>query len=382
MNSSLSILADENIPALEPLFGPLGQLRRLPGRTLSADDVADADILLVRSVTRVGPDLLAGSSVRFVGTATIGTDHLDIPWLEEAGIHWCNAPGCNADSVVDHVLSALWHLAAERGRDPLDFCVGVVGAGNVGGRLLRRLEALGMRTLVCDPPRAEQEGEAGFVSLEQVLQEADLVALHTPLTDSGDHATWHLLQEDNLPLLKPGAILLNAGRGAVIDNGALLRLMERRDDLTLVLDVWEEEPDLDPQLARHCALATPHIAGYSLDGKIRGTWMLYQALCRWLEIDTALTLEEVLPPPAISRIVAGGVLDPLDPMRLIHDPYRDDRALRRTLGLPPTQKALAFDRLRREYPIRREFSSLELAGIEDPEQRRLFAALGFRLAMA
>lgn len=246
MNSSLSILADENIPALEPLFGPLGQLRRLPGRTLSADDVADADILLVRSVTRVGPDLLAGSSVRFVGTATIGTDHLDIPWLEEAGIHWCNAPGCNADSVVDHVLSALWHLAAERGRDPLDFCVGVVGAGNVGGRLLRRLEALGMRTLVCDPPRAEQEGEAGFVSLEQVLQEADLVALHTPLTDSGDHATWHLLQEDNLPLLKPGAILLNAGRGAVIDNGALLRLMERRDDLTLVLDVWEEEPDLDP----------------------------------------------------------------------------------------------------------------------------------------
>lgn len=381
MSAPLKILADENIPALEPLFGSLGELQRRPGRTLAAQDVAQADILLVRSVTRVDAALLADSRVRFVGTATIGTDHLDTRWLEAAGIQWCNAPGCNADSVVEYVLSTLWLLATEQGRDPLACTVGVVGAGNVGGRLVQRLQALGMRTLVCDPPRAEREGEAGFVALEQVLEEADLVALHTPLTRSGAHPTHHLLNAGNLRHLKQGAILLNAGRGPVIDNEALLRLTQTREDLTLVLDVWEQEPGLDVRLAQHCAIATPHIAGYSLDGKIRGTWMLYRELCRWLGVPQSQTLDAVLPAPRMAQLNCTDGLDPTDPMRLIYDPYRDDRALRRTLSLPPQQRAQAFDRLRREYPVRREFASLTLAGIEDPQQRQLFAALGFSLAM-
>lgn len=382
MNAPLRILADENIPALEPLFGPLGELQRRPGRTLRAADVAEADVLLVRSVSRVNAELLANSRVRFVGTATIGTDHLDIEWLESAGIRWCNAPGCNADSVVEYVLSALWQLAAEQGRDPLTFSVGVVGAGNVGGRLVKRLRMLGVRTLVSDPPRAEREGGEGFVALQQLLEEADLVALHTPLTHSGEHATHHLLNAGNLKALKPGAILLNAGRGPVIDNAALLELVERRQDLTLVLDVWESEPGLNVRLAQRCAIATPHIAGYSLDGKIRGTWMLYRELCQWLDRPMTLSLDEVLPPPVVARLTCCDGLDPRDPLRLVYDPYRDDRALRRTLALPAEERALAFDRLRREYPVRRELASLTLEGIREPDQRRLLAALGFSLAIA
>lgn len=382
MSAPLKILADENIPALEPLFGALGELRRRPGRNLSAEDVADADLLLVRSVTRVDADLLAESNVRFVGTATIGTDHLDIPWLESAGIHWCNAPGCNADAVVEYVLSALWQLAGEQGRDPRGLSVGVVGAGNVGGRLVKRLQALGMQVLVCDPPRAEREGEQGFVELEALLQQADLIALHTPLTRAGHHATHHLLHAGNLKLLRQNAILLNAGRGPVIDNAALLELARVRDDLTLVLDVWEREPDLDPALARRCAVATPHIAGYSLDGKIRGTWMLYQRVCEWLGIAAQRSLSDVLPAPSIARLSGSDQLDPRDPIRLVYDLYRDDRALRRTLDLPAAQRAIAFDQLRRQYPVRREFASLIIEGVSDPGQRSLLAALGFSLAIA
>lgn len=382
MNPGLKILADENIPALEALFGDLGELRRLPGRNLSAADVADVDILLVRSITRVDETLLGNAAVKFVGTATIGTDHLDTRRLDERGIRWCSAPGCNADAVVEYVLSALWHLCAEREMDPLGLTVGVVGAGNVGGRLVARLRALGVEVLVCDPPRAAREGSEGFVELEQLLASADLVALHTPLTRGGDHPTHHLLNQSNLGLLKPEAILLNAGRGPVIDNRALTEFMQRRTDLQLVLDVWEDEPLVQPELAAQCAIATPHIAGYTLDGKIRGTWMLYREVCSWLGRPAAVTLDSVLPEPEVAALAVNGSVDPLRPIALVYDPYRDDRALRRTLYLPPTERMAAFDRLRKEYPVRREFSSLRIDGLEDEGQVELLGNLGFSAVIA
>ncbi|WP_432695818.1 4-phosphoerythronate dehydrogenase PdxB [Marinobacterium sp. YM272] len=382
MRGRLKIVADENIPALEPLFGELGDLVRLPGRSMSADELADADLLLVRSVTRVGEGLLAGSRVGFVGTATIGTDHLDTGWLERQNIAWCSAPGCNADAVVEYVLSALWHLASEQGFDPLSRTFAVVGAGNVGGRLVQRLRALGMTVLVCDPPRADREGAEGFVSLEQALEQADFISLHTPLIREGEHPTYHLLNDSNLQQIRQGAVLLNAGRGPVIDNIALEALMRGRRDISLVLDVWENEPAVSPALAALCRIATPHIAGYSLDGKIRGTWMLYREVCRWLGREVSLPLESVLPLPEVERIHCNGQLDPLKPIRLTYDPYRDDRALRATLGLPEAEQRLAFDRLRKEYPVRREFSSLEVSGLESETQAALLRALGFRLAIA
>lgn len=373
--ADLTIVADENIPALESLFGDLGRLVRCPGRTLSSEALQEADILLVRSVTRVDQALLAGTPVRFVGTATIGTDHVDLPWLAEQGIGFSSAPGSNADSVVEYVLSSLLHLAAERSFDLFDQVVGIVGVGNVGGRLQRRLEAMGIRVMLCDPPRAHQEGGDRFVDLTTLLAQADIVSLHTPLVTSGPWPSHHLLNEETLGLLKPDAILLNTGRGAVIDNQALLRLKAQRPDMTLVLDVWEGEPVIDPRLAAQCAIATPHIAGYALDGKIRGSWMLYRALCEFLGRRSDIALEQALPAAAVSELRLAPGADLLTSARLVYDPFRDDRALRATLALPTEQRGAAFDQLRRTYPVRREFATLNVSAAGELQPK--LAALGF-----
>ncbi|MBA4501176.1 4-phosphoerythronate dehydrogenase PdxB [Marinobacterium sp. 3-1745] len=373
----MTIVADENIPALEPLFQRFGTLRTCAGRTMGAEDLEDADVLLVRSVTRVDAKLLSDSAVRFVGTATIGMDHIDQAWLRQQGVGFSSAPGCNADSVVEYVLGSLLQLAFEQRFSLYDKVVGIVGVGNVGGRLQQRLQALGIQVLLCDPPRQQAEG-GGFVSLDRVLADADIVALHTPLIQDGPWPTYHLLGRHNLNQLKPNAIVLNAGRGPVIDNRALLDIARMRADLTLVLDVWEHEPEVDPQLAARCAIATPHIAGYSLDGKIRGTWMLYCALCDHLGLPVETVLEEVLPPAQVRALEMSDEHDLLTPARLVYDPYRDDRAFRQMLKLPENARRLAFDRLRREYPERREYGTLrvEMAGAAAGTRLR---AMGFSM---
>lgn len=376
-NTELLIVADENMPAVEALFGHLGDIRRVAGRTLSAAQVKDADILLVRSVSQVNEQLLAGSRVRFVGTATIGTDHVDTDWLAQQGIHFSAAPGCNAEAVVDYVLASLAWQAEQQGFNLQERKVGIVGVGNVGGRLAHRLSALGIELLLNDPPRAEQE--AGFVELEQLLSEADIICMHTPLVKVGPHPSYHLLNAERLAMLKPGAILLNAGRGPAIDNQALLELMPTRPDLTLILDVWEHEPLVDDALAQYCEIATPHIAGYSLDGKIRGSWMLYDAWCQLTGQGEAPPLIDFLPPSSLGGIKLNDDAQLLDLIRLCYDPYRDDRALRRTLHLSPEARRQAFDRLRKTYPVRRELATLQLEPAS-PAQQALFAAAGFRLA--
>ncbi len=374
----LTIVADENIPALAPLFERFGTLRTCAGRNMQAEDLHGADVLLVRSVTQVNQALLANTPVRFVGTATIGTDHIDRDWLQQQGIGFSSAPGCNADSVVEYVLSSLLQLAFEQGFNLFDKVVGIVGVGNVGGRLQQRLQAMGIRVCLCDPPRQAAEG-GEFIAMNQLLAEADIVALHTPLIRSGSWPTHHLLNRDNLPLLKQHAILLNAGRGPVIDNAALLEVCRSRPDLTLVMDVWEQEPAVDAQLAGLCAIATPHIAGYSLDGKIRGTWMLYRALCEHLGLPVETTLHEVLPPSAVKSLVLTDPDDLLTPARLVYDPYRDDRAFRKILNLPDTEQRLAFDRLRREYPERREYCTLQVQAETGMSLQHL-QAMGFAAA--
>lgn len=211
----MRIVADENIPLLDAFFAGFGEIRRLPGRSIDRAAVADADVLLVRSVTPVTREMLEGSPVRFVGTCTIGTDHLDLTYLQDAAIQWSSAPGCNARGVVDYVLGSLLTLAEIEGVDLRQRTYGVVGAGQVGGRLIAVLKALGWKVLVCDPPRQSAEG-GNFVSLDEILQRCDVISLHTPLDKNGQSSTWHLLDEARLRQLRQGAWLINASRGAVV----------------------------------------------------------------------------------------------------------------------------------------------------------------------
>lgn len=379
----MRILADENIPLLDEFFAGFGEIRRLPGRAIDRAAVREADLLLVRSVTQVDRALLQGSAVTFVGTCTIGTDHLDLDYFNAAGIVWASAPGCNARGVVDYVLGSLLTLAEDEGLDPANRTYGVIGAGQVGGRLLAVLRGLGWRVLVCDPPRQVAEG-GDYVSLEQVLAECDVISLHTPLTRAGEHPTHHLLDARRLAQLKPGSWLINASRGAVVDNGALRELLGRRQDLKAVLDVWEGEPEVDTALAALCRLATPHIGGYSLDGKWRGTAQIYQAFCAHLGQAPAVELDELMPAPWLSELGLTAAADPSWALatlcRAVYDPRRDDADFRRSLLGDTAARRAAFDALRKAYPPRREIDGLQvrLQG-EAPELARLVRALGARL---
>ena len=378
------IVADENIPLLDAFFKGFGEIRRYPGRSLDAASVKDADVLLVRSVTKVDRQLLEGSKVRFVGTCTIGTDHLDLDYFAQTGIHWSSAPGCNARGVVDYVLGSLLTLADLDGVALAQRTYGVVGAGEVGGRLVRVLHGLGWKVLVCDPLRQAAEG-GEYVSLATILEQCDVISLHTPLQRGGEHSTWHLLGAAQLAQLRPGAWLINASRGPVVDNAALRELLRDREDVHAVLDVWEGEPQVDLQLADLCTLATPHIAGYSLDGRQRGTAQIYQALCRYLGEAEKVQLADLLPPPPLAHIELDGAAEPAWALatlcRAVYDPRRDDADFRRSLSDDVAEQRAAFDQLRKQYPPRREIEGLAVrVRGEAPQLAQMVSALGGVLA--
>lgn len=357
----MRIVADENIPLLDAFFEGFGDIQRYPGRTLDRAAIAEADILLVRSVTRVDRALLEGTPVRFVGTCTIGTDHLDLEYLNQAGIQWSSAPGCNARGVVDYVLGSLLTLAEIEGVELASRTYGVVGAGQVGGRLIKVMRGLGWNVLVCDPPRQASEG-GDYVSLDEIIARCDVISLHTPLDKHGEAATWHLFDHGRLQKLRHGAWLINAARGPVVDNRALRHVLLEREDLQAVLDVWEEEPTVDVELAELCVIATPHIAGYSLDGRQRGTAQIYQALCTYLSQPASIKLDDLLPKPWLAHVALDAATDPVWALnalcRGVYDPRRDDADFRRSLVGDTHTQRLAFDALRKHYPPRREIDSL------------------------
>lgn len=379
----MHILADENIPLVDEFFAGFGEIRRMPGRSINRAALENVDVLLVRSVTRVDREMLEGSAVRFVGTCTIGTDHLDLDYFEQAGIEWASAPGCNARGVVDYVLGSLLVLSEVRGEALARRRFGVVGAGEVGGRLLEVLRGLGWDVRVCDPPR--QVREAGdFVSLDEILAECDVISLHTPLTLGGDWPTFHLFDQARLSRLRPGTWLINASRGAVVDNAALRDLLLQRPDLEAVLDVWEGEPQVDVALAGLCRIATPHIAGYSLDGKLRGTAQIYAALCAARGVEPAIELAQLMPGPALTELAFASSAEPAEMLatlcRAVYDPRRDDADFRRSLLGDEAQRRAGFDLLRKQYPPRREIDGLKVRiGGHNPALATIVEALGARL---
>lgn len=365
-NMSLSLLVDENIPLAQEAFGTLGPVRTMPGREMQRSDLASIDVLLVRSVTTVGRRLLEGTPVQFVGSATIGTDHVDQAWLRSEGITFAHAPASNADSVADYVVSIVLRLAAKEGADVRDRTVGVVGCGNTGSRVSRRLKALGARVLQNDPPLAENAESEGsshpYVSLDRVLEEADVLSLHTPLTRDGAHPTHHLIDDDVLGRLSPQAWLINTSRGAVVDNTALRERLSRGEGpAALALDVWENEPIPDVRLLQQVDLATPHVAGYAYDGKVRGTTMLYHALCRHLGVDPGWSPETALAPenpgmldlsPPDARLPRTDYLDALAQQAC--DVTADHRRMQSILDDPDEGVGAFFSNLRKTYPKRRE----------------------------
>ncbi len=376
------IVADENIPLLDAFFEGFGEIRRVPGRAIDRATVEQADVLLVRSVTHVSRELLEGSKVRFVGTCTIGTDHLDLDYFQQAGITWSSAPGCNARGVVDYVLGSLLTLAEIEGVALAERTYGVVGAGEVGGRLVKVLKGLGWNVLVCDPPREAAGGD--YVALEQIIAQCDVISLHTPLTQAGEHPTWHLFDRQRLQQLKPGAWLINASRGPVVDNSALREVMLEREDLQAVLDVWEGEPSVDIALAELCVIATPHIAGYSLDGKQRGTAQIYQAFCQFLGQPPTVSLDQLLPAPWLAQVGLSASSDPAWALAMlcrgVYDPRRDDADFRRSLVVAGAEQRSAFDLLRKHYPERREIDGLSVRIDGDSAQlRQIVQALGAQL---
>ncbi len=370
----MKILVDENMPYARELFSRTGTVVAVPGRPVPQAELDDADGLMVRSVTKVNAELLGGKPVKFVGTATAGTDHIDETFLQEQGIGFSAAPGCNAIAVVEYVFSALLLLAERDGFLLKDRTVGIVGVGTVGGRLQARLAALGIRTLLCDPPRADRGDEGEFLPLSELVAEADILTFHTPLFKQGEYKTLHLADEALLRALKPGTILINACRGPVVDNTALLNVLQQRRDLSVVLDVWEPEPELSLPLLDKVDIATAHIAGYTLEGKARGTTQVFEAWTQFLGQPQQVELAMLLPAPEFGEITLHGELDQPTLKRLAHlvyDVRRDDAPLRKVAAIPGE-----FDRLRKNYLERREWSSLRV--ICDSEQAAvLLKQIGF-----
>jgi erythronate-4-phosphate dehydrogenase len=286
--------------------------------------------------------------------------------------------------VVDYVLGSLLTLAEIEGADLAQRTFGVVGAGQVGGRLIKVLKDLGWVVKVCDPPRQAAEG-GDYLSLEQIIEQCDVISLHTPLTRDGEQPTWHLFDEQRLNSLKPGTWLINAARGPVIDNAALREVLLEREDLQAVLDVWEQEPTVDVDLADLCVIATPHIAGYSLDGRQRGTAQIYEALCGFLQRPVEISLAELLPRPWLAGLTLDAATDPAWALaalcRSVYDPRRDDADFRRSLIGTDSEQRSAFDALRKHYPPRREIDSLKVR-IEgqSPTLENIVAALGATIA--
>ena len=347
----IKIVADNKIPFLEGALESVAKVEYLPGAEITRSHLLDADALITRTRTKCNRELLEGTAIRFIASATIGFDHIDIDYCKEKGIEWTNAPGCNSSSVEQYIVSTLLWLAMHRRLDLRALCLGVIGVGYVGHKVASAARVLGMRVLLNDPPRQRAEGDAVFVSLEELKEQSDIISLHVPLNKEGLDKTYHLVNRDFINQLKTGAILINSSRGAVVDEEALLEGIQNEKLSEVILDVFENEPLIGSDLLKALTLATPHIAGYSLDGKANGTTMSVQAMSRFFELGLDDWSPASMPVPQISEILTDA--SDSDFPELLWDIYAqtydvssDDQRLK---SAPES-----FEILRGEYPFRRE----------------------------
>jgi erythronate-4-phosphate dehydrogenase len=379
----MTFAVDRNIPLVEKAFGSLGNVTPLATPEIIQKNIRDADVLIVRSETKVDRSLLEDTRITFVGTVTIGTDHLDIDYLESRGIKYVSAPGCNANSVKEYLVAALLTLAREHNFTLKGKSIGVVGVGNVGSKVVSVAQALGMKVLQNDPPLARLTGEKRFLPLDD-LMECDIITLHVPLTKSGHDPTFHLFRTERCRKLKHGTIFINTSRGAVMDSAALKEVIKSRRVSHAVVDVWENEPRIDKDLLGLVTLGTAHIAGYSLEGKVMGVRMIREAICRHFNLPVLWDPGPYMDPPAPDRFVVSNnsMADEEILHRVVRESYDiayDDRQLRKISLNTESQSADYFMKLRSGYRMRREFSNMT---VEIPEQHRnlqeTFHLLGFK----
>ena len=371
----MHIVCEEKVVAAKDAFRGWGNVTVLPAPAITPQVVNTADILIGRSPTRLNAALLDASPVQFVASATAGTDHVDFDYLAQRGLSFAHAPGCNAESVVEYVLAAIVELAAERGAVLRGKTLGIVGAGQIGSRLIPRAEAFGLNVLVSDPPLAAKGASFAFAPLPALLSEADILTLHVPLVHEGDHPTHHLLGPDELATMKPDAWLINACRGPVIDNSALLVHLEAGRLGACVLDVWEGEPEISLDLLRQVDIATPHIAGHSFEGKLMGTVLVYKALEEFLGIPGGWDIEAAFAasPEDHLQLTVPNIAEEMPYLlhltRQLYPIRNDDAAFRTVLNLPADEQGAYFRKCRKEYPRRRSFGRHEV-GFDVPEGLR------------
>ena len=367
----LRILAESSIPYLKGSLEKLGQVAYLPSKEFTKETVREADWLIIRSITKITPDLLEGSRIKLITTATIGFDHIDAKYCEEHGIKWYNSPGCNAGGVGQYAASTLSLLALRGEIRPEKMTLGIVGAGNTGKEVTRMAQALGMRVLQNDPPRAEKEGEGDFVSLDTLAREADMIEFHLPLTREGRHATYHLCDEKFVSKLEKKPILANLCRGPVTETEALIKGFKEGQISRLIIDCWEGEPTISDKLLDLAEIATPHIAGFSAEGKRRGALMCVQNGCAFF----GLAMPDIEEPPApaaplIDLSAVSGRNQLYHALLHTFDPRVPDRALR--------TRTDEFEKLRREYDYPREAPAYTVVGA-DPDYAGTLLRLGFKL---
>ncbi|MBN1294554.1 MAG: 4-phosphoerythronate dehydrogenase [Candidatus Latescibacteria bacterium] len=361
----MKIIADENIPYAYDAFSNIGEVTLVSGRNIPS--LKNVDALVVRSITKVNSQLLDGSSVKFVGTSTIGFDHIDREYLESNNIGFASAPGSNSNSVSEYVVAALLVYAERYGITLEGSSIGVIGVGNVGSKVVKKCEALGMTVLKNDPPLKDQTQDPSFLSLEDVLK-ADFVTLHVPLTKTGKYSTYHMVNDNFIASMD--GVLINSSRGSVVDEKPLIKALGKNIK-TAILDVWENEPNINHNLAIQID-GTPHIAGYSFDGKVNGTQMMYDSICSHFGIKPEWDAKDVV--PAGTKITCTGNSDEdvlRDAIFQVYDIRKDYETF---------QKYMAeFDRLRKEYPIRREFPATEVTFDGSESAKRKLTGLGFKV---
>jgi erythronate-4-phosphate dehydrogenase len=360
----MKIVADENIPFVKECFSSIGDVTTVSGRQIDPDAVKDADILLVRSITKVDAELLAGSNVKFAATATIGTDHIDEDYLNKNNIGFAYAPGSNSNSVAEYVVAALLALGKKHKFQLEGKSIGIIGVGNVGSKVAKKTAALGMKEFLNDPPLERKTKNNKYRSLEELLG-CDFITVHTPLTHQGQDKTYHLADDKFFDSLTNKPFFINTARGGCCDTAALKFALDTGKISGAVLDVWENEPLIDNQTILKAELSTPHIAGYSFDGKVNGMVMIYNAACQHFGLTPKFTAKDFLPVPDTIEINIDP--DSGDQQMIIHDTVqsiyainRDDFNTREILMVPEDQKGGWFDDLRKNYPIRREFQNTKV----------------------